>query len=78
MLIKADVTRAPPGVGANGLTSVRLLSIGTVGIKGRICPVPVGSDVSTFFDTTIITENPTESSNGRAVDLLTSGGDQSV
>lgn len=57
-LIEVDVTRAPPGAGANSLTSAGLLSIGTVRIRGRICPAPAGSDVSTSSDTPIITAKP--------------------
>lgn len=57
-LIEADMTRTPPGVGANSLTSAGLLSIGTVNIWGRMCPAPEASDMSTSSDTPIITENP--------------------
>lgn len=57
-LIEVDVARAPPGTGANSLTSTGLLSIGTVGIRGKVCPAPAGSDVSTSSDTPIITAKP--------------------
>lgn len=70
------MTRAPPGVGANSLTSAGLLSIGTVSGRDRICPAPVGSHVSTSSDTPIITGNPGEGSTGIAADLLTSGKDK--
>lgn len=70
------MTRAPPGVGANSLTSAGLLSIGTV--SDRIYPAPVGSHVSTSSDTPIITGNPGEGSTGMAADFLTSRKDKSL